>query len=61
MVSDNSDTRPFSSNTIADCHPISIDLYSGFKAGGKISSSWGLSWEGAMCPAGRLFEYKVES
>lgn len=59
VLSENTDIilSLFSSKTIVDCQSIPIDLYSGLKAGGKFSSSW----ECAMCPAGRLFEYRVES
>lgn len=59
VLSENTDIilSPFSSKTIVDCQSIPIDLHSGLKAGGKFS----FSWECAMCPAGRLFEYRVES
>lgn len=57
VLTDNTDTEPFS---LKDDRRLPTDSYRfvlGLKADGQFSSSRVC----AMCPAGRLFEYRVES
>ena len=61
MLSDNSDTKPFSSKTIVDCHPISIELYSGSRPAERFPFVGGFLGSVQCARAGRLFEYRVES
>lgn len=59
VLSENTDIllSLFSSKTIVRLPIDSYRFVLGLNADGKFSSSW----ECAMCPAGRLFEYRVES
>lgn len=54
VLTDNNDTEPFPSNTIADCQSIPIDLSSGSRP-----TEYFPLLRGVQCA--RLFEYRVES